>query len=106
MFMTKEQQLLLLLEQLVPLMQRLNLWQMHLPEEKALQSDEPFSLDTLAPEQWLQWVFLPKMSTLIEKGMPLPTGFSITPYFEECWKEHSEYAPLIALLKSIDEVCA
>ncbi|UUM29892.1 YqcC family protein [Vibrio japonicus] len=104
--MTKEQQLLLLLEQLMPLMQRLKLWQAHPPEEKALQSAEPFALDTLTPEQWLQWIFLPKMSALIGQDMPFPTGFSITPYFEECWKEQGEYVPLIILLKSIDEVCA
>ena len=106
MFMTKEQQLLLLLEQLTPLMQRLGLWQEQAPDAKQLQSSEPFALDTLAPEQWLQWIFLPKMLVVIEQQMPLPKGFAITPYFEECWKEHGEYTPLLTLLSSIDEVCA
>lgn len=106
MFMTKEQQLLLLLDQLSPLMQRLNLWQEHAPQFEALQSSEPFALDRLAPEQWLQWVFIPKMFVIIEQKQPLPRGFAITPYFEECWKEHGEYMSLISLLRSIDEVCA
>lgn len=106
MFMTKEQQLLLLLDQLSPMMQRLNLWQEHAPQVEALQSSDPFALDSLAPEQWLQWVFIPKMFVTIEQKLPLPRGFAISPYFEECWKEHGEYMPLISLLRSIDEVCA
>ncbi|NOI56470.1 YqcC family protein [Vibrio coralliilyticus] len=104
--MTKEQQLVTLLDQLSSVMRELKLWQRHKPADQALQSAEPFAVDTLQPEQWLQWVFLPKMAYLLEQKMPLPAGFAITPYFEECWKEHGAYAPLLDLLRAIDEACA
>ncbi|KJY92328.1 pseudouridine synthase [Vibrio neptunius] len=104
--MTKEQQIVPLLDQLPSVMRELKLWQHSKPSEQALQSVEPFSVDTLKPEQWLQWVFLPQMAYLLEQNMPLPTGFAITPYFEECWKEHGGYAPLLDLLRAIDEACA
>lgn len=104
--MTKAQQLLHLLQQIPPVMDSLGLWQQQAPSSQALASVEPFAVDTLKPEQWLQWIFLPKMESLITQEMPLPSGFSITPYFEECWKLHDDYAPLLNLLVSIDEVCA
>lgn len=104
--MTQAQHLLHLLQQLSPLMDSLGLWQQEPPSLEALSSQEPFSVDTLRPEQWLQWVFIPKMQALIEQQSQIPKGFSITPYFSECWKEHTEYGPLLALLASIDEVCA
>ncbi|MCG9597250.1 YqcC family protein [Vibrio sp. Isolate25] len=104
--MTKEQQLVPLLEQLPTLMQELTLWQTQMPDTKALQSTQPFAVDTLKPEQWLQWIFLPKMTVLIKEGVPLPQGFAIAPYFEESWKGRREYTPLLALLRTIDEVCA
>tara|TARA_Y100001956_G_scaffold79035_1_gene91625 strand:- start:3176 stop:3490 length:315 start_codon:yes stop_codon:yes gene_type:complete len=104
--MTKAQQLLHLLQQIPSLMDSLGLWQKKAPTPQELASLEPFAVDTLKPEQWLQWIFLPKMEALIEQGHPLPSGFSITPYFEECWKLHNEYEPLLKLLASIDEVCS
>lgn len=104
--MIQAQQLLHLLRQLSPLMDSLGLWQQEPPSLEALSSNEPFSVDTLRPEQWLQWVFLPKMQALIAQKQPLPQGCSISPYFSECWKEQRAYAPLLALLASIDEVCA
>ncbi|MEF1172347.1 YqcC family protein [Vibrio sinaloensis] len=103
--MTKAQQLLPLLQQLPLVMRELGLWQQDTPSTEELSSNEPFSVDTLKPEQWLQWVFLPKMTALVEQKMPLPTGFSISPYFEESWKSCPEYAPVLSLLVSIDEVC-
>ncbi|MFB9214608.1 YqcC family protein [Vibrio sinaloensis] len=104
--MTQAQHLLHLLQQLSPLMDSLGLWQQEPPSLEALSSQEPFSVDTLRPEQWLQWEFIPKMQALIEQQGQIPKGFSITPYFSECWKEHTEYGPLLTLLASIDEVCA
>ena len=104
--MTKAQQLLHLLEQIPQQMQAVGLWQEQIPEPQAMLSQEPFAVDTLQPEEWLQWIFLEKMHILIKQEMSLPRGCSITPYFEECWKERLEYTPLLTLLVSIDEVCA
>ncbi|MGW8463024.1 YqcC family protein [Pseudomonas sp. CLCA07] len=43
------------------------------PSAEALSSVEPFSVDTLDFEQWLQWIFLPRMKMILEQDLPLPT---------------------------------
>lgn len=53
-----------------------NLWSETTPSKEQLASTEPFCVDTLPFEQWLQWVFIPKMTTLI--SMPSFSGFSHT----------------------------
>ncbi|AHM72439.2 YqcC family protein [Yersinia hibernica] len=64
-------------------MRAIDLWQAAPPEIEAFESHEPFSIDTMAAEQWLQWVLIPRMYALLEAKGPLPTRFAITPYFEE-----------------------
>ncbi|MGM3173901.1 YqcC family protein [Dickeya lacustris] len=58
------------------------LWQAVAPDEAAFASQEPFCIDTMAAEQWLQWVFLPRMHALLDNGGPLPQRLAILPYFE------------------------
>ena len=54
-------------------MRGLGLWQSESPDEEALASLVPFCHDTLRFEEWLQWVFLPKMKQVLEteEGLPL-----------------------------------
>ncbi len=40
------------------------LWSDTPPDDKAMQSSEPFCVDTMPIEQWLQWVFIPKMKKM------------------------------------------
>ena len=47
------------------------------PSIEALSSVEPFSVDTLDFEQWLQWIFLPRMKTILEQDLPLPNASGI-----------------------------
>lgn len=63
-------------------MRRLNLWESQAPEEEALASLMPFCHDTLRFEQWLQWVFLPKMKTVLETEEGFPASSDITPLAE------------------------
>ena len=42
------------------------LWSSSTPPDKALQSILPFALDTLSFEQWLQFVFIPKIKFLLK----------------------------------------
>ncbi|MGV3344704.1 YqcC family protein [Enterobacteriaceae bacterium LUAb1] len=57
-------------------------WQEEAPEAEALNSDQPFCLNTLKPVEWLQWVMLPRMYALLESGAPLPAGFAVAPYYD------------------------
>jgi uncharacterized protein YqcC (DUF446 family) len=52
-------------------------WDDESPSEEALSSVEPFSVDTLDFEQWLQWIFLPRMKLILEQGLPLPSASGI-----------------------------
>lgn len=79
------------------------LWDEQEPNEEALASQAPFALDTLEPEQWLQWIFIPKMKQMLGKEQ-LPAGFAISPYFEEVWKE-GNHQKLLEILRAIDEEC-
>jgi uncharacterized protein YqcC (DUF446 family) len=60
-------------------------------------------LDTLDPEQWLQWVFIPKIRVLIEQNQSLPSGFAIAPYFEQVWQDRADCQRIILVAQKIDE---
>lgn len=92
------------LDALQQTMQRLNLWQAMPPAQEAFLSQEPFSLDTMAPEEWLQWVFIPRMHALLESGAPLPNQIAISPYIEEVLKEFDDLAALLAPLVALEEL--
>ncbi|KQZ80950.1 YqcC family protein [Pseudomonas sp. Root562] len=52
-------------------------WDDARPSAEALSSVEPFSVDTLDFEQWLQWIFLPRMKAILEQDLPLPNASGI-----------------------------
>ncbi|WP_075988821.1 YqcC family protein [Vibrio fluvialis] len=97
--------LFVLLQQLEDELRQSGVWQTAAPAEHALQSMQPFALDTLEPHEWLQWVFLPRMQQMIEQQRTLPSGFLLSPYFEEVWKEREEFAAVMLVLNRIDKVC-
>lgn len=92
------------LYQLQEILQDLALWESLPPNEQALQSTEPFAIDTLAPEQWLQWIFIPRMHALIDRGSSLPTQIAVSAYIEEAMKELDGLARLLAPLIEIEKL--
>jgi uncharacterized protein YqcC (DUF446 family) len=52
-------------------------WSSVSPSAEALASVEPFAVDTLDFEQWLQWIFLPRMKMILEQDLPLPNASGI-----------------------------
>jgi uncharacterized protein YqcC (DUF446 family) len=80
-------------------------WDVQAPSDQALASQQPFCVDTLAFEQWLQWIFLPRMKNLLESGAPLPEACGIQPMAEQVYGERSEQARvLIRLLGEFDQL--
>ena len=63
-------------------MRRINLWQITPPAPEALPSLVPFCHDTLYLEEWLPWVFLPKMKRGGESEEECPSSSEITPLAE------------------------
>ena len=43
-------------------------WDSTRPPARSLDSTQPFCIDTLRFEQWLQWVFLPRMLQILAEG--------------------------------------
>jgi uncharacterized protein YqcC (DUF446 family) len=92
-----------LLDQLTAELRRLELWSEQPPAPEALASSAPFCYDTLAFEQWLQWVFIPQLRHMIALQAPLPASCAISPMGELAFAESDwDAAPLIALLQTID----
>jgi len=81
------------LQQLQLAMQKLDLWQAVPPSQDAFLSEEPFAIDTMSPEEWLQWIFIPRMFAQI----------AVSPYLEEAFKEAEEDF-LVELLTPLREL--
>ncbi len=103
--MTTSTKLTELLHQLEVQLQKHQLWQHTMPPSQALQSVEPFAIDTLHPHEWLQWIFIVRMRALVASNQALPRGFSLEPYFSEAWKEQPQYCELLQTIRTIDELC-
>ncbi len=91
------------LQQLQLAMQKLDLWQVTPPAQEAFLSQEPFAIDTMSPEEWLQWIFIPRMFALLESDAELPSKIAVSPYLEEAFKEAEEDF-LVELLTPLREL--
>lgn len=80
-------------------------WQEEAPSAEALSSPEPFCVDTLAFEQWLQWIFLPRMKVLLETGVALPSVSGIQAMAEMVYQQQPSVARrLVELLGEFDRL--
>lgn len=81
------------------------LWSEQMPSAEALASVEPFCVDSMSLEQWLQWVFLPRMIALVQAGQPLPKKSSIAPMAEQQYQgQEKQMQPLIKRLHQLDHL--
>lgn len=104
--MIKQQQnIAIQLQQLQQIMQSLNLWTQLPPSEKAFSSVEPFAIDTMEANEWLQWVFIPRMFAIIEAKGSFPTQIAVSPYIEEVFKDIENVQLLLAPLIEIEKLC-
>ena len=78
------------------------LWSSSAPSVEALQSQLPFSLDFMSFEQWLQFVFIPKMSVIISKKSTLPGNLKLLPMAEQSLGAANKQYEIIEVIKQID----
>lgn len=83
-------------------LRRLQLWEETPPAPEALQSVEPFAVDTLTFVQWIQFIFIPKLRTMVEAGYSLPAVSGIAPMAEQYFAGLSVDA--ITFIKHLDRV--
>ncbi|MDR0258759.1 MAG: YqcC family protein [Comamonas sp.] len=88
-FNTQHQQLRAQLQQLETALRDAGLWGALPPSEQAMASTMPFMFDALQIEEWLQWVFVPRLHALMDGGLPLPGECSVQPLAEHQWNERA-----------------
>ncbi|OMH33947.1 YqcC family protein [Motiliproteus sp. MSK22-1] len=82
----------------------LDLWSESKPDQRELASTQPFCIDTLSLDQWLQWILIPRMKELLDTGLPLPGNCNIHAIAEESFKDlRQDCSHLLVLLKQFDE---
>lgn len=82
-------------------------WAEESPSAAALASQAPFCVDTLAFEEWLQWVFLPRMKAILENDLELPGASGIRAMAEEAYRGRlAEVNGLLEALGAFDRLIA
>lgn len=95
--------LMALLTELQDELQQLGWWQQHAPSVQALQSQQPFCVDTLEFAQWLQWLFIPRMQSILLADQALPSQCAICDMAEVVYRDQlAQTARLLSCLKRID----
>ncbi|MDR7122772.1 YqcC family protein [Rheinheimera soli] len=94
-------QVAILLNQIEAELKSCGLWTLTAPSVEAMQSTAPFFCDTMPLENWLQFVFLPRMRALVEGRLPLPQQIAVCPMAEEAFK-HLDHRTLLLINRIAD----
>ncbi|MDA9797347.1 YqcC family protein [Luminiphilus sp.] len=86
-------------------LRQLGLWSAEVRSPESLASDQPFAVDVLEMEQWLQYVFLPTLYDLLKQDAPMPEQCAVAPMAEETLgKKRIPCRALIATLRDLDRL--
>lgn len=92
-----------LLNALASELKQLELWSAQPPDTQALASRLPFCIDTLRFEQWLQFIFIPKMQLLLDTAAPLPGKIALLPMAEQVFNESdTRFNRLLSIISALD----
>lgn len=101
--MNQSQAILTLLMEIEGEMRRIGLWSEQMPQPEALMSQQPFCVDTLAFDDWVQWILLPRLEQLVVEQRPLPANSLIAPMAEEAFGQLAEPTDqLLVLIEQLD----
>ncbi len=101
--MQVQEKLLHQLNQIEDQLKLASLWSAQAPAKKQLQSALPFSVDTLTPEEWLQWIFIPQIRDKLQSGEAL-MQMNITPYFVQCWGYSPQKKALLSAIYQFEQL--
>ena len=93
--------LLTLLTSLEDEMKRVGLWSDTQPSAGALQSQQPFCVDTLAFEEWLQFIMIPRFQQMSLSNAPLPAQSDVSTMAEHVLII-DQHESVLKLIKAID----
>jgi len=84
-------------------LKRLDLWQSSRPSAAALESQQPFAMDTLEFHQWLQFIMLPRLQALIDGRHPLPKNIAVSPMATHVYRHELDmHYALITHIQQLD----
>ena len=102
--MNKKEKIKQLLEMLENSLRSANLWSSEEIGEDKLLSKMPFCADTMSYPEWLQFVFIRKMQTLIEGEDSLPAASGLFQMAEVYFgREIFKYKELAGVLLNLDK---
>ncbi|WP_175405130.1 YqcC family protein [Salinimonas lutimaris] len=90
------------LDDIIAYLKAARLWSETQPEPSALASREPFAIDTLSFEQWLQFIYLPGIREHVQLHQQLPADMAVAPMAHEAYGQ--EHMPLVHLLMVLDNL--
>lgn len=86
-------------------LRQLGMWDKIPPSSQALLSTEPFCVDTLTLPQWLQFIFIPTIYSMLEQQEALPERCGIAPMAEEFFRGTGlAIGKLVTSLERMDEL--
>ena len=80
------------------------LWSSSVPSIDALNSKLPFALDLMLFEEWLQFIFIPKISVIVSNKSRLPDNLKLLPMAQQSIGVANNPFGVIEVIKQIDLV--
>lgn len=93
------------LQEMTTELKALDMWSTEPPPTEAMASTAPFCCDTMAFEQWLQYVLIPRMQTLLDDQQPLPADVRILPMAEYALAKHPKDMRLLLFIIGRFDAC-
>ena len=85
-------------------LQRLGRWSAEPPTPEQLTNMGPFGMQTMAFEQWLQWVLVPRVQEIITTKGAFPTSSQVSVFATREYDGDPDAAHLVDLLRYFDDL--
>ncbi|WP_447528360.1 YqcC family protein [Vreelandella sp. TE19] len=96
------------LRELEAAMKAAELWRMPTPDAKAFESQQPFCVDTMSLAQWLRFVFIPKLDTMIDAKASMPAKCEVAPavaaYLQQEKTRASDQLLVVRAVERVDKL--
>lgn len=93
-----------LLQKLEAVLREHSLWSISVPSMNAMASAVPFACDSMPLEQWLQFIFIPKMREWLQLKQPLPNQMGLYPMGQQCFIVAEHRHGILPVLSQIDRL--
>ncbi|MFT5032427.1 MAG: hypothetical protein ACI89D_001233 [Bermanella sp.] len=78
------------------------LWTLEPPTPESLASIEPFAVDSMPLQDWLQFIFIPRMRQLLQVGAAMPVKCEVRAVAEEAFDSSNK--ALLEVITALDKV--